>query len=151
MTGGLTKFDDQRETYLSWKTTFQSSIADLGVTDTEEINLLIKWLGPESSEHAKRMKALNTHHPSAGLNMIWLRLDESYGLSEAIVRALFSRIEHYPKLSNKKPCKLRELSDLLCELEAAKLNGYLPGLSHFDTAKVVSPIVEKLLFHLQEK
>lgn len=74
VTGGLTKFDDQPESYLSWKTTFQSTIADLGLTSSEEINLLIKWLGPESSEHAKRMKAVNIHHPSAGLGMIWTRL-----------------------------------------------------------------------------
>lgn len=56
------------------------------------------------------------------------------------------------KLSpSKEPHKLRELSDLLCELEAAKLDGYLTGLSYFDTARGVSPIVEKLPFHHQEK
>lgn len=66
-------------------------------------------------------------------------------------RALFSRIENFPRLSSKEPRKLRELSDLLCELEAAKHEGFLPGLSYFDTARGVGPIVEKLPFHLQEK
>ncbi|XP_056156145.1 receptor-type tyrosine-protein phosphatase H-like [Lampris incognitus] len=47
--------------------------------------------------------------------------------------------------------KLHELGDLLLELEAVKLNGYLPGLSYFDTARGVGPIVEKLLFYLREK
>ncbi|KAJ8346861.1 hypothetical protein SKAU_G00282620 [Synaphobranchus kaupii] len=127
VTGGLTKFDDKPENYLSWKATFQSTIADLGLTASEEVNLLIKWLGPESSEHARRVKAVNIRHPSAGLGMIWTRLQECYGSTEAIERALFSRIENFPKLSSKEPHKLRELSDLLLELEAAKLNGYLNG------------------------
>lgn len=139
------------ENYLNWKATFQSTIADLGLTASEEINLLIRWLGPESSEHAKRVKAVNICHPSAGLGMIWTRLEEFYGSPEAIERSLFSRIENFPKLSSKEPHKLRELADLLCELEAAKLGGYLPGLSYFDTARGVTPIVEKLPFHLQEK
>ncbi|KAK2844932.1 hypothetical protein Q5P01_011591 [Channa striata] len=137
LTGGLTRFDDKPENYLSWKVTFQSTIADLGLTANEEINLLIKWLGPESSEQARRLKAVNIRHPSAGLYMIWTRLEECY--------------ESFPKLSSKDPHKLRELSDLLCELEAAKLDGYLPGLSYLDTARGVNPIVEKLPFHLQEK
>lgn len=83
--------------------------------------------------------------------MIWTRLKECYGSSEVIEGALFSRIENFPKLSSKEPLKLCELSDLLCELEAAKQDGYLPGLSYFNTARGVSPIVEKLPFHLQEK
>ncbi|KAL4000683.1 acetylcholinesterase [Sarotherodon galilaeus] len=135
----LSKFDDKPENYLSWKATFQSTVRDLGLKATEEINLLIKWLGPESSEHAKRLKAVNIKHPPAGLNMIWLRLEECYGSPEAIENSL------------KEPHKLRDLSDLLCELQAAKLDGYLPGLSYLDTARGVHPIVEKLPFHLQEK
>lgn len=111
ITGGLSKFDDKPENYLSWKATFQSTVRDLGLTATEEINLLIKWLGPESSEHAKRLKAVNMKHPPAGLNMIWLRLEECYGSPEATENSLFARIRDFPKLSSKEPHKLRDLSD----------------------------------------
>ena len=151
VTGGLSNFDDKPESYLSWKATFQSTIRDLGLTASEEMNLLIKWLGPESSEHAKRLKSVNIKHPPVGLNMIWSRLEECYGSPEAIENSLFARIESFPKLSSKEPHKLRDLSDLLCELQAAKLDGYLPGLSCLDSARGVGPIVEKLPFHLQEK
>lgn len=82
--------------------------------------------------------------------MIWTRLEECYGSPEAIERSLFSRIEN-PKLSHKEPYELCEVSDLLWELEAVKLAGYLPGLSYLDTARGISPIVEKLTFHLQQK
>lgn len=47
--------------------------------------------------------------------------------------------------------KLRELGDLLRELESAKLEGFLPGLSFLDTSRGVNPIVEKLPYGLQEK
>ena len=42
--------------------------------------------------------------------------------------------------------KLRELSDLLQELESAKFEGYLPGLSYLDTVCGTLPIVDKLPF-----
>ncbi|KAG7523181.1 hypothetical protein JOB18_041139 [Solea senegalensis] len=55
-------------------------------------------------------------------------------LPEVIERALFERLENFPKFSNKDPQKLRELGDLLTELNSAKSEGYLPGLSYLDTA-----------------
>lgn len=145
MTGGLNRFDDRPENYPSWKSTFLSTIGGLGLTTNEEVDLLIKWLGPESSEQARRIKAVNVHCPAAGLDMIWSRLEECYGEPEAIERALFS------KLSGRDHGRLRELGDILLELESAKDNGYLPGLSYLDTARGVGPIVDKLPFHLQEK
>ncbi|KAJ8365140.1 hypothetical protein SKAU_G00139710 [Synaphobranchus kaupii] len=151
VTGGMNKFDDRPENYLSWKSTFLGTIEGLGLTVNEEIDLMIKWLGPESSEHARRIKAVNVYHPSQGLKMIWSRIEECYGSPEAMERALFSKIENFPKLSGKDHHKLRELGDVLLELEYAKQDGHLPGLSYLDTARGVGPIVDKLPFHLQEK
>lgn len=46
---------------------------------------------------------------------------------------------------------LLELADLLTEIEAAKSEGYLSGLSFQDTARGVNPIIEKLPHYLQEQ
>ena len=54
-------------------------------------------------------------------------------------------------MTYKDPHKLRDLGDLLLELEAAKMDGYLPGLSYLDTSRGVAPIVDKLPFNLQDK
>lgn len=151
ITEGLCKYDDKPENFLSWKSTFKNTIAELGLSALEEINLLVKWLGPESSQQAQRIKAVSIHKPTVGLTMIWSRLEECYGSPEAIERALFGKLENFPKLSNKEYHKLRELGDLLLEVETAKLDGYLPGLNYLDTAKGVCLIVEKLPFNLQEK
>lgn len=64
---------------------------------------------------------------------------------------LFDKLNCFPKISNKKPQKLRELADLLKEVELARLGGYLPGLSFLDTAWGVAPIVKLIPSNLQEK
>ncbi len=68
-----------------------------------------------------------------------------------IENALLNKIENIPKLSNKDNHKLRELGDILHELECTKADGYLPGLAYFDTPRGVNPIVEKLATNLQDK
>ena len=151
VTTGLTAFDDKPENYWAWKSSFQSAIVGLDLSPREELDVLIKWLGKQSSEHARRIKAVNMRDPSRGLMMIWERLEETYGSPEAIKHTLFSKLENFPKVSYKDPHKLRELADLLMEVEAAKLDGILTGLSYLDTSRGVCPIVEKLPFGIQEK
>eukprot|EP00064_Thunnus_orientalis_P019268 superscaffoldBa00004744_g19384 len=47
--------------------------------------------------------------------------------------------------------KLRELGDLLMELQAAKDDGYLPGLAYLDNARGIDLIAEKPLNYPQER
>lgn len=133
VSGGL-RFDDQPGNYLEWRSTFTSIDEGLDLSAHEQIDLLIKWLGPESGQHARRVKAVNTGHPSFSIKLIWTRLEECYGLAEAIERSLFSKVEHFPRISKRDNQKLCELSDRLFELEVAKEDRYLPGLMCLDTA-----------------
>ncbi|XP_047445286.1 uncharacterized protein LOC125010584 [Mugil cephalus] len=151
VSSGLLRFDDQPENYWAWKTSFQSAVWDLNLLPQEELDLLAKWLGPQSAAQARRIRAAYIHDPGAGLNMVWQRLEECFGAPEIIEHALLKRVEDFPKLSNREHQRLRELGDLLLELQAAKQNGYLPGLSHLDTAHGVNPILTKLPYNLQEK
>ncbi|KAK0155064.1 hypothetical protein N1851_002629 [Merluccius polli] len=111
----------------------------------------MKWLGTESSEQAKRIRAVHIRNHAAGVNMVWQHLEECYGTPEVIEDALLKKIEHFPKLANKNNIRLRELSDILLKLECAKEDGALPGLSYLDTARGVRQIVEKLPYNLQER
>lgn len=140
VSSGLLKFDDRPENY--W---------DLNVTPREELNLLTKWLGPQSAEQAKRIHAVHTHNASSGLQMVWQRLEECYGSAEMIENALLKKLEEFPKISNRDNEKLRELGDLLLELEAVRKDGFLPGLSYLNTPRGVNPIAQKLPYNLQEK
>lgn len=70
---------------------------------------------------------------------------------KVIERSLFNRLDHFPRLSGKEHIKLHELADRLMEVQGAKEDGYLPGLSYLDTARGIEPIVAKLPYGLQER
>ncbi|TKS65719.1 hypothetical protein D9C73_028275 [Collichthys lucidus] len=150
VSSGLLKFDDRPEHYWSWKASFVTATQDLNLSCREELDLLVKWLGAESAEHAKRIRSVHILN-RAGLSMVWQRLEECYGTPEVIEHALLKKLEDFPKLTNKDSGKLRELGDILLELKCAKADGYLPGLAFLDTARGVNPIAEKLPYSLQEK
>ncbi|XP_061128960.1 uncharacterized protein LOC133150443 isoform X1 [Syngnathus typhle] len=148
---GLSNFDDRPESYRAWKSSFFNTIKDLDLTASEQLDLLSKWLGKESSEHVRRLRAVNIGNPNAALRTAWERLDECFGAPEVIENALFAKLDNFPRISNKDSQKLRELGDLLKELLSAKEDGYLSGLAFLDTARGIKPIVEKLPFSLQER
>ena len=75
--------------------------------------------------------------------MAWERLDELYGAPEAVEQALFGKLESFPKITTKDPQRLRDLADLLSELEAAKQDSYFTGLAYLDTSRGVNPIDRK--------
>lgn len=147
---GLMKFDDKAENYWAWKVSFCNAMDNIGLSVAEETELLIKWLGKESSEQARRLRAAYIRNPQGGLQAIWQRIEECYVTPEAIEGALFARLESFPKISSKEPANLRDLANLLQELYAAKHDGFLPGLTYLDTARGVAPIVERLPYNLQE-
>lgn len=105
---------------------------------------MIKWLGEESAEHAKRIRSVHVFDVTKALRLVWQRLEECYGSAEVVEDSLLRKVEDFPKLTNKDNVKLRELGDILQEIECAKEGGYLPGLLYLDTARGVNPIVEKL-------
>lgn len=151
VSSGLLKYDDQPENYRAWKASFYSSIESLHLAPREELDLLCKWLGPKSSEQARRIRAVHIHDAAAGVNMVWQRLEDCFGSPEAIENALFRKIEDFPKISNRDNQKLREFGDILLELEAARADGFLTGLSYLDTSRGITPIVQKLPYSLHDK
>ena len=52
--------------------------------------------------------------------MVWQRLEDCYGSPEVIENALLKKIEDFQKITNKDNKKLRELGNMLLELEVAK-------------------------------
>ncbi|XP_026036546.1 uncharacterized protein LOC113029762 [Astatotilapia calliptera] len=150
LTAGLTVFDNKPETYLAWRSTFHNATEDLNLKCSEELDLLTKWLSGESLQHALRIRAVHVNNPETGLQRLWQRLDRIYGSSEVIEASLFKRLESFPRVTPRDNHLLQELADLLLELEAAKNEGYLPGLSFLDTPRGINPIVEKLPHTLQE-
>lgn len=80
---------------------------------------------------------------------VWL--EQIYGSSEAIEIANLRDFKPFQKITNEDHHKLQKLSDLLMELELAKADPHLPGLSYFNTSHDVDPVVLKVPYSLQEK
>ncbi|XP_073439167.1 uncharacterized protein [Dendrobates tinctorius] len=147
----LSKFDDCAENYRAWKATFKATIADLNLSAEWELDLMVKWLGPDSTNRIKSLRTVYVGQAEAGLAAAWLRLERTYGSAEAIEKSLFKRLQNVPRINLKDAHKLLDLSDLLMELELAKGDPRLSGLCYLDTAHGVNPIVSKLPHSLQEK
>lgn len=118
------------------------------MTAREELD---KWLGPKSSEHAKRIRAVHIHDAAAGVRMVWECLGDCYGSPEAIENALLEKLEDFPKIANRENHRLREVEDILLELEAAKVDEFLPGLNCLETSRGITPIVQKLPNSMHDK
>lgn len=60
---GLLHFDDRPENYRAWRTSFFNAVRGLDLSPSEEMDLLVQWLGQESAGHAKRIRAVNVNQP----------------------------------------------------------------------------------------
>nr|XP_034318941.1 uncharacterized protein LOC105335138 [Crassostrea gigas] len=148
----FSKFNDSPETFIVWKTSFKSIVNELNVSPFEEMDLLVKWLGPTSSTFASSIRASNVHAPERGLQRIWERLHDRYGRPEMVEATIKKKLDSFPKLSSKEMNRLYDLLDILSELESTKSDvHYSQLLSYFDTSSGINPIVNKLPYGLQEK
>lgn len=118
----LSNFNDKCENYHSWTGTFIDVTKKLGISPTEEIDLLIKWLGFESKRSAMSLKIAHPNDPVEGLAKIWERLDERYGAVESVHHSVLTKLERFPKLGVKDTVKLYDLCDIFGEIEALKGN-----------------------------
>lgn len=148
----LTIFNEQPESYQSWKTTFKSVCEEIAANSLEEIDLLIKWLGKDTKKQATSLKTAYVANPIEGLQQIWSRLDERYGSPESVFHATVKKLENFPKITVRESTKLYDLSDILSEIKGLKQDPrYASVLSYFDSSVGVNPIVTKLPHNLQEK
>ena len=92
------------------------------VTPFEKMDLLVKWLGPESKRFASIISTSNIQNPFTGLHWVWERLEERFGRPEMVEAALKQKLDSLPKVSSKEPKKLYDLLDILTEIESAKEN-----------------------------
>lgn len=101
VTTGLTKFDNNPENFRVWESSFANATQDLQLSASKELDLLVKRLGKESSDHVRRIRAAYVTNPQAALQMSRTRLHECYATPEVIKNALFMRLDNFPRLSLK--------------------------------------------------
>ncbi|XP_072926512.1 uncharacterized protein [Hemitrygon akajei] len=151
VTSGLYQFDDKPENYRAWHSTFTNAIDGVQLRATQELDLMAKWLGKESCEQVRCIRSVYINKPELALKKAWERLQEGYRGPEIIEAALCQRLGNFPEVSAKDHTKLRELGDLLMEIQGAKEDGYSAGLVYLDTPTRIRQIVDKLPFGLQDR
>ena len=75
ITTGLTKFDDQPESFRAWQSSFFNATQDLDLSASEELDLLVKRLGRESSEHVIRAGRFGQKIKSRFFSNEWTNYD----------------------------------------------------------------------------
>lgn len=73
MLSKITTFDDRPEHYETWKFRFKSVCRDLILNSPEELDLLIRWLGPISVTYARSIRASTIDNPHLGIKKLLTR------------------------------------------------------------------------------
>ena len=152
LTSRLTKFDDSPEFFAAWKISFTNVAKELKLTPTEELDLLIKWLGPSSSEQAKRIRVANANNQERGLQLVWERLHDRFARPENVEAVIKNKIATFPRITNRDYSRLFDLADLASEIESLRDDMHYSALfAYFDSSSGVNQLVAKLPYNIQEK
>lgn len=92
----FSKFSDSQKTFIVLKTSFKSIVNELNVSPFEEMDLLVKWLGPTSSTFASSIRASNVHAPERRLQRIRERLHDRYGRPEMVEATIKKKLDNFP-------------------------------------------------------
>jgi len=105
----LCPFNDEAESFPAWKEGFCGIIKDLIATLREQLDLLIKYLGPKSRTQALSLRNANAANPGLAVSKIWDRLEQRYGRPELIDAALTSKVERFQKITGPRDYSRRQL------------------------------------------
>lgn len=148
----ITTYDDNPSLYLNWKLTFQNVIQDLNVTPSEELDLLVRYLGNNSSRQAATIRKCNADSPTNALRLVWERLEERFGAPELVESSLRRRIASFTKIGVQDARRLYDLVDLVEEVAAVKRQPQYTSLfAYYDSPTGINPLVLKLPTTLQDR
>lgn len=148
----FSNFDDKVESYNSWKSSFQSIVAEIKVSKFEELELLVNRLSGRSKEVATSIRNANPGDADRAVKLIWERLDEMYGRPELIESSLRSQLENFRQIGSSENSRLYDLLNILIKIESLKTNPqFATNLAYYDSSSGVNPIISKLPYSLQEK
>ena len=146
------EFDDRPEFFGSWKTTFQDVVNELNLKASEEVDLLIRYLGPESKKSAISIQSANYSDPCRAKERIWQRLHERFARPEMVESSIKQKLSSFDKVTNKDPKRLYELVDIVTEIDSLKRDDQYSSLfALYDSSQGVNNIIAKLPYQLQEK
>lgn len=64
-------YDDNPTHYSSWKATFQNIVTEVQASPLEHLDLLVRWLGPDSTKQVQSIRSANVQDPEKALKLAW--------------------------------------------------------------------------------
>ena len=127
-------------------------VSELSLSAAEEIDLLIRYLGPESSRSAVTIRSANYSEPHRAKIRIWQRLSDRYARPEMVESSVKQKLLSFPRITNKDYKRLYELADIAVEIESLKNEDQFKNLfASYDSSAGVNLIVSKLPYQLQDR
>ncbi|KAK0133190.1 hypothetical protein N1851_031437 [Merluccius polli] len=62
---GLYEFDDKPENFRAWQSSLTNAVAEVQLTATQELDLMTKWLGKESGEQMRCIRAVHVNNANS--------------------------------------------------------------------------------------
>ena len=149
ITNKMEKLDDRPENFNTWKAAFKNMTNDVNITASEELALMLEYTTSETKRHVQRLRNAYIENPTAGVRESWKKLGERFGSTAVITNVRLNKLTSFPALTPKDNKGLQELVDLLLELQCAKKDGSLAGLSILDEPALLKPVLVKLPEELQ--
>ncbi|CAC5377281.1 unnamed protein product [Mytilus coruscus] len=127
-------------------------MTELGTNPLEQLDLLIKFWGPSSQQHAQNIRCANANNPATAMRLIWERLDARFVSPQMIESSLHPCIVNFPTLSNNNRKEFYKLADLAAEIESIRKDEkFATTFAYFDSSLGVNRFVTRLPYSIQEK
>ena len=132
--------------YPLWHNAFHALIDSKPLDTDTKLNYLSQYVTGKPKQVVEHYLLLGTDDAYKRAKEL---LAERYGNSSVISSAFTTKLELWPRIGTKDPAALREFSDFLDKITAAKET--VPSLGVLDYAKENVKLVEKLPYHLDNK
>ena len=132
--------------YPVWKSAFNALVDSRPLAADIKLNMLNQYVTGKPKQVVEHYLLIGTEDAYQKARSV---LQERYGNCNVVSTAFINKLEKWPKIGPKDASALREFSDMLDKVLAAK--NTIPGLSVLDYAKENVKLLSKLPYYLETK
>ena len=139
-------FDGDQVQYPIWNSSFKALIDSKPMDTQTKLNFLSQYVSGKPKKVVEHFLLIGSEDAYKSAKAL---LHERYGNCNVISSALINKLEEWPKIGGRNAEALRDLSDFLQKIKAAKET--LSSLAVLDFAKEYIKILAKLPYNIQNK
>lgn len=132
--------------YPVWSSTFKALVDSREMDADTKLNLMNQYVSGSPKQVVEHYLLIGTENAYVEAKSV---LQERYGNSNVVSSAFLNKLEKWPKIGPRDAKSLREFSDFLNKIAAARKT--IASLAILDFAKENAKLVAKLPYHLESK